>query len=62
VSILVPLRNVSGNYLPVTMVLAFKQSPTSGMIDLDFLHPAVRIRDAIKHRVSDTASLFAPVR
>ncbi|PKB19017.1 hypothetical protein B0I00_1244 [Novosphingobium kunmingense] len=62
VSILVPLKDTSGKYLPVTMVLAFKQSPTSGLIDLDFMHPAVRIRDSLAPMIASTEALFAPVR
>lgn len=62
VSVLVPLRDTAGNYLPVTMVLAFRQSPTSGLIDIDFLQPAMRIRDSLKTRIKDTATLFGPVR
>lgn len=62
VSILVPLKDQSGKYLPVTMVLAFKQTPTSGLIDIDFMQPAVRIRDSVASRIPSTESLFKIVK
>lgn len=62
VSILVPLKDISGRYLPVTMVLAFKQSPDSGLIDIDFMQPGVRIRDAIAHKIANVEALFAPAK
>lgn len=59
VSIVLPLRDSAGNYLPVSMVLAFKQWPTSGLIDTDFLAPGLRIREGIAPRIDGAASLFA---
>jgi hypothetical protein len=59
VSILVPLKDQSGKYLPVTMVLAFKQSPDSGLIDLDFMQPGARIRDSVASKIPSTQALFA---
>lgn len=59
VSILVPLKDQSGKYLPVTMVLAFKQSPDSGLIDIDFMQPGVRIRDAVASKIPSAEALFA---
>ncbi len=60
VSILVPLKDTSGKYLPVAMVIAFKQSPTSGLIDLDFMQPGVRIRDSIASQIASVEALFGP--
>jgi len=60
VSILVPIKDVSGKYLPVTMVVAFKQSPTSGLIDLDFMQPGARVRDSIASRIPSKEALFSP--
>jgi hypothetical protein len=62
VSILVPLKDSSGKYLPATIVIAFKQSPTSGLIDLDFMQPGARIRDSIQNQIPNFDSLFAPAR
>lgn len=62
VSILVPLKDQSGKYLPVTMVLAFKQSPDSGLIDIDFMQPGVRIRDAVASKIPSTEALFSIVK
>jgi hypothetical protein len=62
VSILVPLKDTSGKYLPVTMVLAFKQSTDSGLIDIDFMQPGVRIRDSIASKIASVDSLFSPAR
>jgi hypothetical protein len=60
VSILVPLKDISGKYLPVTMVVAFKQSPTSGLIDLDFMQPGARLRDSIASQIPSKEALFSP--
>ena len=62
VSILAPVMDSAGRYLPAAMVIAFKQSPTSGLIDIDFLHPGVRVRNSIAPMVPDFASLFAPAK
>ena len=62
VSILAPVMDTAGRYLPAAMVIAFKQSPTSGLIDIDFLHPGVRVRNSIAPMVPDFASLFAPAK
>ncbi|MBN8844125.1 MAG: hypothetical protein J0H88_12860 [Sphingomonadales bacterium] len=62
VSILVPLKDSTGKYLPVTMVLAFKQSPDSGLIDIDFMQPGVRIRDAVAPKIASVEALFSPAR
>ncbi len=62
VSILVPLKDTSGKYLPVTMVLAFKQSADSGLIDIDFMQPGVRIRDAIAPKIASAEALFSPAK
>ena len=62
VSILVPLKDASGKYLPVTMVMAFKQSADSGLIDIDFMQPGVRIRDSIASQIPSVESLFAAAK
>lgn len=62
VSIVLPLKDSAGRYLPVAMVVAFKQSPTSGLIDLDFLQPGARIRDSIAPRIASADALFARVQ
>lgn len=62
VSIVVPVKDRMGKYLPVAMVIAFKQSPTSGLIDLDFLQPGARIRDSIAARISSAEALFSRVQ
>lgn len=62
VSIVAPVMDSAGRYLPAAMVIAFKQSPTSGLIDTDFLQPGVRLRNSIAPMVSDFASLFAPAK
>lgn len=58
VSTVLPLRDTSGDYLPVAMVLAFKQSPDSGKKDTDFLEPGIRIRDALNSQIPNAESLF----
>lgn len=60
VSIVLPLKDTAGKYLPVAMVVAFKQSPETGLIDLDFVQPGARMRDSLQSRIPDYASLFAP--
>lgn len=59
VSIVLPLRDKAGNYLPVSLVIAFKQWPTSGLIDTDFLAPGLRIREDLAPRIDSTEALFA---
>lgn len=58
VSIVVPVMDQQGNYLKAAMVIAFKQWPTSGLIDIDFMQPGVRIRNSIAHQVPTLESLF----
>lgn len=58
VSIVVPVMDDKGNYLKAAMVIAFKQSPTSGLIDIDFMHPGVRMRNSVAHLVPSFQSLF----
>lgn len=60
VSVVLPLKDSQGRYLPVAMVIAFHQSPTSGRIDTDFLAPGLAIRDALNARIANTEALFAP--
>lgn len=61
VSVLLPLKDSSGNYLPVTLVIAFNQSPTSGKIDTDFMAPGIVIRDGLSKEIPNVKSLFRPV-
>lgn len=61
VSIVVPLKNNKGDYLPAAMVVAFKQSPDSGKIDTDFMEPGIAIRDGLNKEITGMESLFAPV-
>lgn len=62
VSIVAPEMDSAGHYLPAAMVIAIKQTPTSGLIDLDFLHPGVRLRNSIAPRVPNFDSLFDPAQ
>lgn len=62
VSIVLPLRDTAGNYLPVAMVIAFHQSPTSGKRDTDFMAPGIAIRDGLMREIPNLASLYAPAR
>ena len=59
VSIVLPLKDSSGEYLQAAIVLAFKTSPGSGKVDTDYLQPGVAIRDALKSRIPSFESLFA---
>lgn len=58
VSVVLPLRDASGKYLPVAMVIAFHQSPASGKIDTDFMQPGIVIRDSIAKNFPTLASLY----
>lgn len=62
VSIVVPVMDQQGNYLKAAMVIAFKQWPTSGLIDIDFMQPGVRMRNSVAHLVPSFKSLFDPVQ
>lgn len=62
VSVLVPLKDRQGRYLPAAMVIAFKHSADDGRIDTDFLSPAVRIRDGLQERIPSFDFLFASAR
>ncbi|RHW18205.1 hypothetical protein D1610_06915 [Sphingomonas gilva] len=61
VSIVLPLKNKVGDYIPVAMVVAFKQSPDSGKIDTDFMQPGIVIRDGLNSRIENAEALFSPV-
>jgi hypothetical protein len=58
VSIVAPLKDSKGNYLPVAMVLAFKTSLDNGKKDTDFMEPGLKIRDALNSKISGAAALF----
>jgi ABC-type glycerol-3-phosphate transport system substrate-binding protein len=60
VSVVLPLEDSDGNYLPVSIVIAYRQWPESGLIDTDFLAPALRIRESLSPRIANTNALFAP--
>lgn len=62
VSIVLPLKNSKGDYLPAAMVIAFNQSPTSGMIDTDFMVPGIAIRDGLNGEIASFNSLFQPAK
>lgn len=61
VSIVLPIKDSAGKYLPVAMVIAFHQSPTSGKIDTDFMAPGLVIRNKIASEIPSEASLYEPV-
>lgn len=60
VSIVLPLKDETGAYLPAAMVIAFKTSPEDKRMDTDFLAPGLAIRDSLQSRISGMDSLFAP--
>lgn len=62
VSVVLPLKDSSGKYMPVAMVIAFHQSANSGKIDTDFMAPGIVIRDGIASEFASVASLYEPVR
>ncbi|RJG11283.1 hypothetical protein [Massilia cavernae] len=62
VSAVMPLKDASGKYIPAAMVIAFKTSPGSGMIDTDFLKPAISIRDGLQKRIGSFDTLFEPAK
>lgn len=62
VSTVLPLKDTSGKYLPVAMVLAFKTSPDSGKKDTDYLEPGLAIREALNASIPSTESLFAAAK
>lgn len=62
VSIVAPLKDSSGNYLPAAIIIAFSTSPDDGRLDTDFLIPGVRIRDGLSSRISNLDSLFAAAK
>ncbi len=62
VTIVAPVKNAKGDYLPIAMCIAFYQSPTSGKIDTDFLQPGVKIRDSIMSRIASVEALFGPAK
>ena len=62
VSIVVPVMDQQGTYLKAAMVIAFQQWPTSGLIDIDFMQPGVRMRNSVAHLVPSFKSLFDPVQ
>lgn len=62
VSIVVPLKDPAGNYLPVAMVLAFKKDAGDKRMDTDFMAPGVKIRDALNSRIKSTEALFGAAK
>ncbi|RME96939.1 MAG: hypothetical protein D6773_16470 [Alphaproteobacteria bacterium] len=61
VSIVLPLKDRAGNYLPAAMVVAFKTSPDDTRIDTDFMAPGIAMRDSLNARIASFQALFAPV-
>ena len=62
VSVVAPLKDAADVYLRAAMVIAFRQSPTSGLVDTDFLAPGIRIRDSLRSRIPNFEALFARAR
>lgn len=62
VSIVIPLKTTKGDYIPVAMVIAFHQSPSSGKKDTDFIVPGIQIRDALQKEIPSIESLYAPAK
>jgi hypothetical protein len=62
VSIVLPLKDASGTYLPAAMVIAFKTSPDDKHKDTDFLAPGLAIRDGLQPRIPNLDALFAPAK
>lgn len=59
VSVVLPLKDNKGNYLPAAMVIAFHTKTGSLMRDTDFLAPGVVIRDGLVDRTPSIEALFA---
>ena len=62
VSVVLPLKDNKGNYLPAAMVIAFHTKAGSLMRDTDFLAPGIVIRDALVDRTPNIEALFAAAR
>lgn len=62
VSIVLPLKDVSGTYLPAAIVIAYATSADDKRVDTDFLAPGVAIRDELNSRIETFAALFEPAR
>lgn len=58
VSIVAPLKNAKGEYLPAAIIMAFKTTPDSSKKDTDFMEPGVKIRDTLNSRIAAVTSLF----
>ncbi len=61
VSIVLPLKDQAGAYLPAALIIAFATSPEDPRIDTDFLAPGIDIRDGLNNRIASFDALFAPV-
>jgi hypothetical protein len=62
VSIVLPLKDASGKYLPVALIIAFATSPQDPRKDTDFMQPGVALRDSIQSKVTTVAALFEPAK
>lgn len=60
VSVVLPIKNTKGDYLPVAMVIAFHHSPTTGKIDTDYMKPGIDIRNSLQGEIPDLKALYAP--
>ena len=60
VSIVLPLKTTAGDYIPVAMVIAFHDSPTSGKKDTDYMQPGLVIRDSLAKDIPTIQALYAP--
>jgi hypothetical protein len=61
VSIVLPIRVTSGDYIPVAMVVAFHQSPKTKKIDTDFMKPGIVIRNSLMREIPNIEALYAKV-
>ena len=62
VSVVLPLKDATGTYLPAAMVVAFKTSEDDKRTDTDFMAPGVVIRDGLNSRIENFAALFSPAQ
>ena len=62
VSIVLPLKDSAGNYLPAAMVVAFTTSEDDPRMDTDFMAPGVELRDSLNARIASFEALFEPAQ
>jgi len=59
VSIVLPIKNTKGDYIPVAMVIAFHHSAASGKKDTDYMAPGLVIRDSLQAEIPSIEALYA---